>query len=85
MTDTPHGLKHFQIPDMKSDTVAEVFFSGWIARFGVPEKIITDQGRLFESNLFTAFTNILGIRARTTPYHPQSNGKVERFYRTLKQ
>lgn len=36
----------FPIPDMKSDTVAEVFFSSWIARFGVPEKIITDQGRL---------------------------------------
>jgi len=76
----------FPIPDMKADTVAEVFFNGWIARFGVPEKIFTDQGRQFESNLFTAFTNILGInRARTTPYHPQTNGKVERFHKTLKQ
>jgi len=54
---------------MISDTVAEVFFNGWIARFGVPEKIITDQG----------VTNILRIninRTRTTPYHPQSNGIV---------
>lgn len=74
------------LPDMTTEVVAEAFLSGWIARYGAPEQITTDQGRTFESNLFTAFTNLLGIsRTRTTPYHPQANGKIERFHRTLKQ
>jgi len=74
------------LPDMSTETVAEAFFNTWISRFGIPEKIITDQGKQFESQLFSAFNNTLGIhRARTTPYHPQTNGKIERFHRTLKQ
>lgn len=72
----------YPMPDIK----AETFYSGWVARFGAPEKIVTNQGRQFESRLFAALTNLLGIkRIRTTPYHPQTNGKIERFHRTLKQ
>lgn len=74
------------LPDIAAETVAEAFYNIWVSRYGVPEQVTTDQGRQFEGNLFTAFTNILGIRrTRTTPYHPQANGKIERFHRTLKQ
>lgn len=76
----------FPIADSTTETIAHTFYNGWLARFGVPEKIVTDQGRQFESSLFTAFTNLLGIRyIRTTAYHPQANGKIERYHRTLKQ
>ncbi|CAI6352539.1 unnamed protein product [Macrosiphum euphorbiae] len=48
--------------------------TGDVTRFGIPEKIITDKRRQFESNLFTTLTNLLGIqRSCTTPYHPQAN------------
>ncbi|GFY68495.1 unconventional myosin-Id [Trichonephila inaurata madagascariensis] len=57
-----------------------------IYRFGVPAIITTDQEGQFQSRLLYSLKQMLGIqRIRTTPYHPSSNGMVERLNRTLKQ
>nr|XP_019536867.1 uncharacterized protein LOC109408105 [Aedes albopictus] len=70
---------------MTAQTIAEALVVGWIARFGVPTYITTDQGRQFESSLFSELVRLLGIsHLRTTAYHPQSNGMIERWHRTLK-
>ena len=71
--------------DIRADTVADAFFSGWIARYGTPATITTDRGAQFESKLWDSLCNQNGIiRNRTTSYHPQSNGMVERFHRQLR-
>jgi hypothetical protein len=69
----------------KTSDIIDAFLNGWICNYGVPQHIMTDQGRQFESSLFTQLSKNLGfVRLRTTSYHPQSNGKIERFHRKLK-
>lgn len=77
--------KAIPLSDMTAPTVARALTEHWVSRFGTPETITTYQGRQFESDLFRELTSILGVHhIRTTAYHPQSNGMVERFHRTLK-
>lgn len=76
----------FPMVDQTANSIAEALFNGWIARFGVPDCITSDQGRAFESDVFQALMKFLGAdKTRTTAYNPASNGQVERFHRQLKQ
>lgn len=55
------------------------------SRVGIPTEIITDQGTNFTSKLLKEVYSLLGIRGvKTSPYHPQTDGLVERFNKTLK-
>jgi len=76
----------FAIPIQEASTVADIFVENVFSRFGVPLEFHSDQGRNFESRLFERLCDLLGIRkTRTTPLHPQSDGIVERFNKTMKQ
>lgn len=80
-----HWPEAFPVSEISAETVAKVVYGGWISRFGCPERITTDQGRQFESGVFQSLAKLLGIqKIRTTAYHPQSNGMVERWHRALK-
>uniref|UniRef100_A0ABD2W2S8 Integrase catalytic domain-containing protein n=1 Tax=Trichogramma kaykai TaxID=54128 RepID=A0ABD2W2S8_9HYME len=73
------------IKDMQTSTVARAFIDTWVSRFGAPQTITSDQGLQFESELFNELCNLLGTnRIRTTPYHPSSNGMIERWHRDFK-
>lgn len=73
------------MPDMTAETTARALINGWFSRFGIPHKITSDQGRQFTSLLFTELMKTMGIdHFRTTAYHPQANGIIERWHRTLK-
>ncbi|CAB0009032.1 unnamed protein product, partial [Nesidiocoris tenuis] len=74
----------FPVPDRTAETVAEGLVEHVVSRLGIPLEIHTDQGPEFESAVFQHALQVLGIkRTRTTSLHPQSNGMVERFNRTL--
>ncbi|GFT03229.1 hypothetical protein TNCV_3610841 [Trichonephila clavipes] len=78
-------MEAIPIPEITAEIVGRAFYEKWICRFGVPAKIVTDQGRQFEAELFRSIAAICGAKvAHTTSYHPQCNGKVERLHRTLK-
>ena len=71
-------------PDQEAETVANVLVDGFISRYGVSKQIHSDQGSQFESKLFRFLFDLLGIdKTRTTAYHPQSNGFIERYNHTL--
>ena len=56
------------------------------SRHGIPREILTDQGMNFTSSLLQELYKMLGVTSlKTTPYHPQTDGLVERFNKTLKQ
>ena len=71
--------------DAQTITCAKAFAFHWIARFGVPVDLTSDRGSQFTSELWAILFQLHGTRLhRTTAYHPQSNGIVERFHRHLK-
>ena len=74
----------YAIPNQEAVTVAEKLVNEMFCRFSPPEQLHSDQGRQFESKLIGEVCKLLHIKkSRTTPYHPQCNGMVERFNRTL--
>jgi len=65
-------------------TVTSAFLSGWIAAYGPPDYVLSDQGKQMDNPFFRAVMKMLGVQCKyTTPYHPQTNGQVERYNRTL--
>ncbi|XP_037870373.1 uncharacterized protein LOC119629252 [Bombyx mori] len=58
----------------------------FISLFGIPNTIFTDQGTNFTSDLFKSTCSFLKIKNLwSTPYHPQSQGALERSHSTLKE
>ena len=64
--------------------VAQAFCYHWVFVYGMPKTLLSDNGTQFSSKFFQACCIELGIKqVFTTAYHPQCNGQVERFNRTI--
>jgi transposase InsO family protein len=77
------------LPDQRGTTTARFLRRTvqWFARRGVRvERVLTDNGSAYRSNAFRAVATTARIRLlRSRPYHPQTNGKAERFIQTLQR
>ena len=75
----------FPVPDQKAERVTRLRCEEIIPMFGVPEALLSDRGTNLLSHLMLDVCAILGIeKINTTSYHPECDGMVERFNRTLK-
>lgn len=71
--------------DITTITCARALIAHWITRFGVPSVMSSDRGPQFTSDLWASVAELFGTKHhRTTAYHPQANGLVERFHRHMK-
>ncbi|KAH3851362.1 hypothetical protein DPMN_093842 [Dreissena polymorpha] len=84
---TDHFTKYAVAVPTKNQTAkttAEALLNNFIFHYGVPTRLLSDQGANFESEVIQELCNLMEIsKVRTTIYHPQCNGQSERFNRTL--
>jgi len=60
------------------------FLDHWVAAYGPPATVLSDNGPQFRSTYFQGVCSLLGIsNLYSTTYHPQTNGQVERYNRTI--
>ncbi|KAL4088779.1 hypothetical protein QTP88_023863 [Uroleucon formosanum] len=68
-----------------AQTVAQAFVECFVCVYGIPKSILTDCGTNFLSDVFKQMCKLLDIeKSQTTPFHPQTNGFLERSHKTLK-
>ena len=74
----------FVMSTQTAATVAKTLWDKYFMYYGIPEKILSDQGRNFESSLIMELCKLTGIKKlRITPYRPQTNGQCEKYNSTL--
>ena len=60
-----------------------ILYGGYISIFGALVRLLSDRGTSFTSSIIEGLCKILGIKwLQTMPYHPQTNGLVERWHQT---
>ncbi len=73
-----------QLRETKARDVVDAIMTHLVHKFGPPEGVVSDQGRQFSGGLFQrVMSRLQVVHARTTAYHPQANGRVERVHRSL--
>ena len=77
--------KTIPLKGVSAGEVARAFTHEWVFNYGPPQDLLADNGKCFTSKFFQSVCSILNVDNQfTTTYHPQTNGQVERYNRTLK-
>ena len=66
-------------------TISRCIFVHWLTKFGMPRTIMSDNGRYFDSEIMNELCITCGLSQKfPPPYHQQSNGLIERLFKTAK-
>ena len=70
----------YVVKDQTAHTAAETLRNGYFGLFGVPAYLVSDQGKAFTGHVIMHLCELYGVqKLRTSPYHAQTNGQVERM------
>ena len=70
----------YVVKDQTARTAAETLRNGYFRLFGAPAYLVSDQGKVFTGQVITHLCELYGVqKLRTSPYHAQTNGQVERM------
>ena len=74
----------FPVKDKSAMSIAGVLCKEFLPRHSCPRIILSDQGTEYCNEVINVLSREMNIhRVRTAPYHPQTNGKTERFHRAM--
>ena len=70
--------------DASALAVSSAFIDTWVAAYGIPDSVLTDNGPQFASVYYQGILGFLDIASNnTSAYHPQNSGEVKRYNCTL--
>ena len=70
----------YVVKDQTAHTAAKTLRNGYFGLFSAPAYLVSDQGKTFTDYVITHLCELYGVqKLRTSPYHAQTNGQVERM------
>ena len=74
----------YVVKDQTARTAAETLRNVYFGLFGAPAYLVSDQGKAFMGHVIMHLCELYGVqKLRTSPYHAQTNGQVERMNQTI--
>ena len=77
-------VQAYPVDNEQAETVANMLYNKYFCTFGFPHWLMSDQAQAFVGKVLGKLCQQLQVeKVRTSLYHPQSNGQVERVHQTL--